>query len=107
MINPFENVDAAFEPFFTDAYKITTKQGKTATLNTCKFDNATLEPLADGAMESEIHGISLAIRRDDWPWVRDNIARGDTVQNTRGKKYRVAEIIDDEAMGLLIQAREV
>ena len=107
MNSPFDDIDKAFLPFFTDAFAVTTKDGKKTTLHVCLFTDMTEQPLSEGAFETERKAVSLVCSEDDWPWVKDNLARGDTVVDTKSlRKYSVTSIDDDPAIGKMIHARE-
>lgn len=104
---PFDNVDMAFEPFYNDAFAVTTKDGKKTTLSTCVFTCMTGDPLAEDTMETERKDIMLLCREEDWPWVKANVSRGDSLERYDGTKFKVTLVEDDFTMGKLIHAREV
>jgi len=79
MKSPFDDIDKAFLPFYSDAFAVTTKDGRKTTLHVCVFTDMTEEPLSEGAFETERAGASLVCREEDWPWVKGNLARGDIV----------------------------
>lgn len=97
----------AFEPFYNDVFSATTKNGKKTTLHTCMFACMTGDPLVEDAMETERKDIMLLCREEDWPWVKTNLSRGDSLERGDGMKFKVTSVEDDFTMGKLIHAREV
>lgn len=108
MNSPFEEInDIAFLPFYTDAFSVETKGGKKTTLHVCLFTDMTEQPLSEGAFETERKAVSLVCKEEDWPWVKDNLARGDTIVDAKTlRKYSVTEVEDDPAIGKIVHARE-
>ena len=106
MISPFENIDNAFSPFFDDAFSVNTKDGLKTTLVACLFQDMTAEPLTDSAMESTSENIMIVVKEDDWPWVKTNVQRGNSVVHDKTqKKYKVVSVDDDFVAGKIIRAR--
>lgn len=107
MTSPFDNIDIAFLPFFSDSFSVVTKDGKKTTLHVCLFTDMTEQPLSEGAFETERKAVSLVCLERDWPWVQKNISRGDEIVDAKTlRKYSVTEVEDDPAIGKIVHARE-
>lgn len=107
MKSPFDDIDKSFLPFFTDAFAVATKSGKKTTLHVSLFIDATDTPIADMAMETERRVVSMVCNEDDWPWVKENLARGDSLTDVKTqRKYSVTSVEDDAVIGKIIHARE-
>lgn len=105
--SPFDNIDIAFLPFFSDSFSVTTKDGKKTTLHVSLFTDYTDEPITDSAFDADRKRVSLVCLERDWPWVKDNLARGDTIVDAKTlRKYSVTEVEDDPAIGKIVHARE-
>lgn len=107
MNSPFDNNDKAFLPFYTDAFSVTTKDGKKTTLHVSLFNDATSDTLTESAFESDGRNVSLICLERDWPFVKQNLSRGDEIVDMKTlRKYSVTEVDDDAAIGKIIHARE-
>lgn len=108
MKSPFEDIDKAMLPFFTDAFAVKTKDGKKTTLHVSLFFSMTDDPITDAAMEADRKTVILACREEDWPFISKNLSRGDEITDAKTlKKYTVTTVEDDNVIGKTIYAREV
>lgn len=107
MKSPFEDIDKAFLPFYTDAVAVKTADGRLTTLHVSVFQDATGDPLSEGAMETDRRDLAIVCLERDWPWVKRNVKRGDELTHAAtGRRYKVSEVEDDFAVGKVIRARE-
>lgn len=101
---PFAGVDAAFEPLSREALVFRLADGMTIPTNGSVFADAEIDPMTEGAMDSEIEQISIHLPSSSWHIVQ-KIVRGDTVERPQyRKRYRVAKVSND-LIGIIITAR--
>ncbi len=102
--DPFADIDAAFEPLAREALVFRLQDGMAIPTNGSVFADAEIDPLTDGAMDSEIEQISIHLPSSSWHLVQ-RITRGDTVERQQyHKKYRVSKVSND-LIGIVITAR--
>lgn len=102
--DPFASIDAAFEPLAREALVFRLQDGMAIPTNGSVFTDAEIDPLTDGAMDSEIEQISIHLPSSSWHIVQ-RITRGATVERQQyHKKYRVSKVTND-LIGIVITAR--
>lgn len=107
MNSPFDDIEKSFLPFFTDAFAVSTKDGKRTTIHVSLFIDMTDDTISDEAMETERRIVSLLCSEKDWPWVKANLSRGDTLIDVKTQyKFSVTSVQDDLTIGKIIHARE-
>lgn len=110
MKSPWENIDKAFEPMFNEPIAVTCKRdNKTIeqTIVCSVFSATTGEPLVDEALETDRVDLDFVCKRVDWKFVH-TLRRGDTLKRVglfKKPEYVVMSVIEDDVMGLVIQAR--
>ncbi len=105
MCSPFDNIDGAFEPFYTDDVIIETTGGKRQTLACVVFDSALDEAITDESMDTDRAFLDFVFPRRDWDFAK-LLRRGDSV-TWREMKLKVQSVDDDSAMGVIVHARGV
>lgn len=103
-LDPYAMMDDAFTPFTRELLVFHLQDGTTMTVNGSVFTDAEIDPLTDGAMESDIEQISIHLPSSTWHLVQ-KIVRGDTVERpVYNKRYRVSKVSND-MIGIIITAR--
>lgn len=103
-LDPYAVMDDAFSPFTREVLVFRLTDGTNMTANGSVFVDAEIDPLSDGAMDSEIEQISIHLPSSSWHLVQ-KIVRGDTVERpTYRKSYRVSKVSND-LIGIIITAR--
>lgn len=101
---PFAAMDDAFTPFSREVLVFHLTDGTTMTANGSVFTDAEIDPLSDGAMDSEIEQVSIHLPSSSWHLIQQ-IIRGDTVERPAyNKRYRVTKVSND-LIGIIITAR--
>lgn len=107
--SPFANSDNAFDPFFTDFVKVTLKTGETQTLRVSIFSDIEGDPINDdSSIDTETTDIQMNARQADWHFIK-RMARGDLIElptTYKKQKYKVQNVKNDFALGIIIKARE-
>ena len=102
--DPFASIDAAFEPLAREALVFRLADGMAIPCSGSVFADAEIDPLTDGAVDSEIEQISIHLPSSSWHVVQ-RITRGATVERPQyNKRYRVAKVSND-LIGIIITAR--
>lgn len=100
----FAAMEDAFAPFTREVLVFHLSDGTTMTANGSVFTDAEIDPLTDGAMDSDIEQISIHLPSSSWHLMQ-HIVRGDTVERpVYNKKYRVTKVSYD-LIGIIITAR--
>lgn len=103
-LDPYAEIDDAFTPFSREILVFHLTDGTNMTANGSVFVDAEIDPLTDGAMDSDIEQISIHLPSSSWSLVQ-KIVRGDTVERpTYRKRYRVSKVSND-LIGIIITAR--
>ena len=103
-LDPFAAMEDAFAPFTREVLVFHLQDGTTMTANGSVFTDAEIDPLTEGAMDSDIEQISVLLPSSSWHLVQ-KIVRGDTVERpVFSKKYRVSKVSND-LIGIIITAR--
>lgn len=103
-LDPYAAMEDAFTPFTREVLVFHLGDGTTMTVNGSVFTDAEIDPLTDGAMESDIEQISIHLPSSAWHLVQ-KIIRGDTVERpVYHKSYRVSKVSND-LIGIIITAR--
>ena len=103
-LDPYSTMDDAFTPFTREVLVFRLTDGTTMTANGSVFVDAEIDPLTDGAMESDIEQISIHLPTTSWHLVQ-KVVRGDTVERpVYNKSYRVSKVSND-LIGIIITAR--
>jgi len=96
---------------FCEDVIINTSDGKRTTLQAAVFVDGTLdEPVSSSEfMDTDIEGVNILFRKVDWPFVRDKIKRGDTIERKdfNGVRYKVYDVKNDNCLGWCVRARSV
>ena len=110
MKDPFsiEYFDKAFAPMFSEAVRLTLKDGASQTLNACIFDDSTTDPVSDGGLDSVGERIQLLFKRGDVAFLK-KIKRGDKItrQGLETKEYTVQDSRMDDDFSWVIHARKI
>ena len=102
--DPFADMDAAFSPMAREALVFRLSDGTTMPCNGSVFADAEIDPITDGAMDSDIEQISIHLPSSSWHLVQ-RITRGDVVERPMyRKKYRVSKVSND-VIGIIVTAR--
>ena len=102
--DPFAAMEDAFAPFTREVLVFRLSDGTTMTANGSVFTDAEIDPLTDGAMDSDIEQVSIHLPSSSWHLMQ-HIVRGDTVERpVYNKKYRVTKVSND-LIGIIITAR--
>ncbi len=102
--DPFAGIDAAFSPMSREALVFRLADGTAMPANGSVFTDAEIEPMTDGAMDSDIEQIAVHLPSSSWHLVQ-RITRGDTVERPMyHKRYRVSKVSND-LIGIVITAR--
>lgn len=103
-LDPYAAMDDAFTPFSREVLVFHLQDGTTMTANASVFVDAEIDPLTDGAMDSDIEQISIHLPSSSWH-LMERIVRGDTVERPMYRKsYRVSKVSND-MIGIIITAR--
>lgn len=105
-LDPYAVMDDAFTPFTREVLVFHLGDGTTMTMtaNGSVFTDAEIDPLTDGAMDSDIEQISIHLPSSAWHLVQ-KIVRGDTAERpVYRKSYRVSKVSND-LIGIIITAR--
>lgn len=103
-LDPFAAMEDAFTPFTREVLVFHLTDGTTMTANGSVFTDAEIDPLTDGAMDSEIEQVSIHLPSSSWHLIQQ-IVRGDTVERpVYHKRYRVTKVSND-LIGIIITAR--
>lgn len=103
-LDPFAAMEDAFTPFTREVLVFHLTDGTTMTANGSVFTDAEIDPLTDGAMDSEIEQVSIHLPSSSWHLIQ-KIIRGDTVERpVYHKRYRVTKVSND-LIGIIITAR--
>lgn len=105
MKNPW-NIDNAFDPMFDESIWLKRKDNQQLTTKAAVFIDNTAVPLDDDMMETDCEQLNFLVKRCDWPFVQ-KLQRGDTLkrEDFNGKKYTIQDVMNDNALGLVIKAR--
>ena len=102
--DPYSATDDAFAPFTREALVFRLQDGMTMTANGSVFTDAEIDPMTEGAMDSEIEQISIHLPSSSWHLVQ-RIVRGDMVERpVYRKRYRVSKVSND-LIGIVVTAR--
>nr|DAW56117.1 MAG TPA: hypothetical protein [Caudoviricetes sp.] len=103
-LDPYAMMDDAFTPFTREVLVFHLQDGTNMTANGSVFADAEIDPLTDGAMDSDIEQVSIHLPSSSWHSVQ-KIVRGDTVERpVYNKRYRVSKVSND-MIGIIITAR--
>ena len=103
-LDPFAAMEDAFAPFTREVLVFRLTDGTTMTANGSVFTDAEIDPLTDGAMDSDIEQVSIHLPSSSWHLMQ-KIVRGDTVERPMyHKRYRVSKVSND-LIGIIITAR--
>ena len=106
MNSPWDDIDEAFEPFYTDAIIIDTQSGK-HTLSVVVFNDATSEVINSSMTNTEVQYIQVICKTSDWPYVK-LMQIGDKFHVvSTNSEYSVDDVAHDATLGILINARSV
>jgi len=105
MKDPFENIDIAMEPFWTDTIIATLKTGEAQTLAVSVFDDVEDEPMTDTMMDTDRRRILVMARDADWAFIQ-KMKRGDTLSYAN-ETYCAIEVKNDPQIGIVIRARQM
>lgn len=111
MRNPFEQIDEAFGPMFTECVQLRAKSGSRKleqSVRAAVFNDATAEEFSDSSLATECEYISVVADSKDVQVVKglkvgDEIIRYETNQKT----YLVQSCVYDAGMGYVIRARSI
>ena len=109
MNNPWKNNDLAFDAMFTEEISITGKRENldiNTTLKCVVFVDMTGDPFASDSINTEREDITISVQPKDYGYL-EKIKRGDLIfRPFNSKNYKVTEMKNDVAIGLIIRARE-
>lgn len=74
-------------------------------LKVAVFDDPDAAPIDENALETDVETIRCIASGNDWLYVRDCMARGDTVRRQDGRIYNVTKFGRDETIGWFFSAR--
>ena len=112
MTDPFKDTTSPFEPFFTESVSIHAQRDDGKTMNQtipCSvFDDVEADPMSQDMVESDIRQIQFLGRQMDWAFL-EKLRIGDELRfaSQPDKKYAVSSVKHDNAMGIIVAAREV
>lgn len=102
--DPYAAMEDAFTPFTREVLVFHLQDGTTMTANGSVFVDAEIDPLSEGAMDSDIEQVSIHLPSSSWHLMQ-KIVRGDTVERPMyHKRYRVSKVSND-LIGIIITAR--
>jgi len=105
MRDPFIDMYKAFEVFYNEPVKITSKDGSlNQTIQCCVFSSTTGDTIENDNFDTTRIDLNFICDRKDWKYVQ-LLKRGDQLERLRPlkhKKYTVQDIIEDDVMGLVI-----
>lgn len=106
-MNPFHNIESAFDVFFTEGVIVKLRDGSTHTIQACVMADNTGDVITDTAVDTNREDISILAKKCDWEWVSSKISVGDNVERLNGKRYAVMNVVEDFALGKIIKARQI
>lgn len=103
-LDPFAAMEEAFAPFTREVLVFHLTDGTNMTANGSVFTDAEIDPLTDGAIDSDIEQVSIHLPSSSWHLMQ-KIVRGDTVDRPAyNKRYSVSKVSND-LIGIIITAR--
>lgn len=110
MTNPWNDIDKAFAPMFTETVSVSGKRKDNKSFKTnvevCIFTDNTSDVISDSALDSDSESILVSFKRDDWQFV-NSLKRGDVIERVEwpDSKYVVQDVLKDMVMGYVVKAK--
>lgn len=106
MHNPWDDIEEAFEPMFTDAIAVDSAANR-QTLQVIVFNDGSADVVSPDLAATDIERIQVVVRRGDWAGV-ELMKVGDRFEVlSTGKKYAIDSVDHDRTLGITLHARSV
>lgn len=107
MTNPFENIEKAFEPFYSEDVVVKCKDGDQHSVKAFIMTDNTTDPDED-FLDTDVEVLNFIIDKCCKCDFLYKVQRGDTVMRyINNKQYAVANVVEDFALGIIIKAKQM